>query len=185
MKSWKTCIIQLNLTVIIFSFTCLSSCGQKQEPMVETVKNVDINRYMGTWYEIARFPHSFEKGLVGVTATYTLRKDGKIDVLNQGYKGSLNGKHSKATAKAKIPNPDDPGKLKVYFFFLFGADYFILELDQENYQWALVGSSSMNYLWILSRQPLMDEGVYQMLLNKAKERGYDTRKLIEVEQKEL
>ena len=148
-----------------------------------TVGNLDIEKYLGTWYEIARFPHSFEKGLVGVTATYSMRKDGKIRVVNQGFKGGLDGKISKAEGKAKIPDPADTSKLKVSFFLFFYGDYYVMELDEE-YRWAMIGSSSPNYFWILSRTPQMDPEVYQMLLNNAKERGYDLDPLIEVDQPE-
>lgn len=147
-----------------------------------TVKYVDISRYVGRWYEIARFPHSFEKDLVGVTATYNLREDGKIDVLNQGYLKTLDGKLKQAKGKAKIPNPEENARLKVSFFLFFYADYFILELDEADYQYALIGSSSDKYLWILYRQPEMPSETYQMLLSKAQARGYDTEKLILVEQ---
>ena len=147
------------------------------------VNDVNLEQFAGTWYEIARFPHSFEKDLVGVTATYTLRPDGKIDVLNEGYKNSLDGKHKKAKAFAKIPNPENTGRLKVYFFWPFGADYLILELDKENYEYALIGSSSDNYLWILGRKPQLDPEVYMMLVAKAKERGYDINRLEKVPQR--
>jgi apolipoprotein D and lipocalin family protein len=160
------------------------SCAQdKNRINMNVVKNVKLGKYLGTWYEIARFDHSFERGLEGVTATYTLRPDGKIDVLNQGCKNTLNGKHSMAKGIAKIPNPAEPGKLKVAFFLFFYAAYNILELD-ENYQWALIGSSSDKYLWILSRTPQMNPETYAMLLKKAKERGYDVSKLIKVVQPE-
>lgn len=173
-----------SLTIILFIFIfSLSSC-QNHAQMIDkkTVTNVDIEKYMGTWYEIARFPHSFEKGLVGVTATYTLKENGKIQVVNQGYLNSFEGKRKIANGKAKIPNPDDPGKLKVAFFLFFYADYYILELE-ENYQWALIGSSSDNYLWILSRTPQIEEETLQFILGKAKQRGYNLDKLIMVEQK--
>ena len=143
-----------------------------------TVDHVDIDKYLGTWYEIARFPHSFEKGLVGVTATYSKRKDGKIRVLNQGYKGSLDGKLSRAEGKAKIPDPEDTSRLKVSFFLFFYGDYYILELD-DSYQWAMIGSSSPNFFWILSRTPTMDSAVYASLLENARKRGYDLDQLIE------
>ena len=146
-----------------------------------TVKHLDIEKYLGTWYEIARFPHSFEKGLVGVTATYSLRKDGKIRVVNQGFKGTLDGKLSTAEGKAKIPDLNDPSRLKVSFFLFFYGDYYVLELDEE-YGWAMIGSSSPNYFWILSRTPQMDREVFLKLLDNAKERGYDLDQLIEVEQ---
>jgi lipocalin len=149
-----------------------------------TVKELDINRYLGTWYEIARFPHSFEKNLVGVTATYSLRDDGKIQVINEGYKNTLDGKRSRAEGKAKIPDKQEPGKLKVAFFLFFYADYFVLELD-ENYQYAMIGSSSDKYFWILSRSPQMDSQTYEMLLEKARKRGYNLEKLIKVPQTDI
>jgi len=148
-----------------------------------TVKTLDLKRYLGTWYEIARFPHSFEKNLVGVTATYSLREDGKIRVLNQGYKNTLDGELSKAEGKAKITDPLKPANLKVSFFWIFYAEYNVLELD-ENYQYALIGSSSDKYLWILSRNPQMAPEVYEMLLEKARKRGYNLAKLEKVAQKE-
>lgn len=146
-----------------------------------TVKELDLNRYLGTWYEIARFPHSFEKGLVGVTANYSLRADGKIRVINKGYENSLNGKLSVAEGKAKIPDKADPGKLKVSFFWIFYADYYVLELDAE-YKYVMIGSSSPKYFWILSRTPQMDESTYNMLLDKARTRGYNLDKLEKVQQ---
>ena len=148
-----------------------------------TVKELDLNRYLGTWYEIARFPHSFEKNLVGVTATYSLRDDGKIKVLNQGYKNTLEGERSEAVGKAKIPNKQEQGKLKVSFFWIFYADYFVLELD-ENYQYVMIGSSSDKYFWILCRTPKMDDLTYNMLLEKARKRGYNLDKLVKVPQRE-
>jgi lipocalin len=147
-----------------------------------TVKELDLNRYLGKWYEIARFPHSFEKNLVGVTATYRLKDDGNIEVLNEGFKGNLNGPLSRAVGKAKIPNKLDPGKLKVSFFWIFYADYFVLELDRVNYQYAMIGSSSDKYFWILSRTPEMDPAVYNTLLYNARKRGYDLGKLLLVPQ---
>lgn len=173
----------IKLISLLFLVITSSQCTMKQEdkPLRTTVAQVDLELYAGKWYEIARYPHSFEKGLVGVTATYTLKPNGRIEVLNQGFKGSLNGKRSKAKAWAKVPNPLEPGKLKVYFFWPFGADYYILDLD-ENYQWALVGSSSMNYLWILSRTPQMPNEVYNQILKKAIELGYDIEKIELVEQ---
>ena len=171
--------------LMIFSVLLIFSCTKTNSQMIDqtTVKELDLNRYLGTWYEIARFPHSFEKNLVGVTATYSLRDDGKIEVLNQGYKNTLDGEKSKAVGKAKIPNKLEPGKLKVSFFWIFYADYYVLELD-ENYQYAMIGSSSDKYFWILSRTPKMDPVIYEMLLEKARKRGYNLSKLEKVPQKE-
>jgi len=148
----------------------------------QTVKELDLVKFLGKWYEIARYPHSFEKDLVGVTATYSMRDDGKIRVVNQGFKHSLDGKVSRAEGKAKVPNPSEPGKLKVSFFWFFYGDYFVMELDKVNYKWAVIGSSSSKYLWILSRKSQMDEVVYLDLLQKIRLRGYDLDNLIRVEQ---
>jgi len=170
---------------VAFSLLILiGGCQNKKsgELNITTVKELDLQRYLGTWYEIARFDHSFERGLVGATATYSLRDDGKIKVLNQGYKNTLDGELSVAEGKAKLTG--EPGKLKVSFFWIFYADYYILELD-ENYQWALIGSKSDKYLWILSRTPKLEDNVKNLILHYATKRGYDTSKLIWVEQKTM
>ncbi len=166
---------------ILFSFSCTKTTSQMIDQT--TVKELDLNRYLGTWYEIARFPHSFEKNLVGVTATYSLRDDGKIKVLNQGRKNTLDGELSVAEGKAKIPDKSQPGKLKVSFFWIFYGDYNVLELD-ENYQYVMLGSSSPKYFWILSRTPRMEPAIYEMLLEKARRRGYNLEKLVKVQQRE-
>ena len=147
------------------------------------VKELDVQKYLGTWYEIARYDHSFERGLVGVTANYSMRDDGKIRVINSGYKNSLDDKFSQVVGKAKIPDPvNEPAKLKVSFFLFFYGDYYIMELDKD-YQWAVIGSSSEKYLWILSRSKQMSPGLYAELLERLTKRGYDISKLISVEQK--
>jgi lipocalin len=167
--------------LLILSFLFSLGCSKTNSQMIDktTVKELDLNRYLGKWYEIARFPHSFEKNLVGVTATYSLRDDGKIKVLNQGYKNTLDGELSVAEGKAKIPNKLEPAKLKVSFFWIFYGDYNVLELD-ENYQYVMIGSSTDKYFWILSRTPQMAPEVYEMLLEKARKRGYNLDKLEKV-----
>lgn len=174
--------LKLSFIILFCSFIIMGGCQNKKSDKmnIETVKEVDLQRYLGKWYEIARFDHSFERGLVGATATYSMREDGKIKVLNQGYKNTLDGELSKAEGKAKLT--EEPGKLKVSFFWIFYADYYILELD-ANYQWALIGSKSDKYLWILSRTPKLEENVKNLILHHAAKRGYDTSKLIWVEQK--
>ncbi len=174
---------KLVLPVFIF-LLFFSGIPQKDMINTETVKNLDIQKYLGKWYEIARFPHSFEKGLVGVTATYSMAENGKIKVVNEGYKGSFEGELDVAVGKAKIPDMNDPAKLKVSFFWIFYGDYFIMELDSENYEWAVIGSSSPKYLWILSRTPQIDDDLYKSFLGKLEKRGYDLSKLIKVAQKE-
>lgn len=167
------------LIPIIFLLTCCQPKAMSQpDQTINSTFEFELEKYLGTWYEIARFDHSFEQGLENVTATYTIRKDGKIKVLNQGYK---NGTHKTAIGKAKLASGNTPRNLKVAFFWIFYAPYNILELD-EDYQYALIGSNSSNYLWILSRTPQMEESTYQMLLEKATQRGYEVSKLIEVVQ---
>lgn len=162
----------------------IGGCSQNKDmERTKTVDHLELDKFLGTWYEIARFDHSFERGLEGVTATYSMREDGKIKVLNQGYKDGLDGVQKQAIGKAKMIDPSEPGKLKVSFFWIFYADYFVLELDEENYQWALIGSSSDNYLWILSREPQLEESVKEHLLQKIKERGYQKENLIWVKQR--
>ncbi len=164
--------------VSLFGIFVFHACSSTQHiDKMDIVQDVDLKRYAGTWYEIARFPHRFEKDLVGVTATYNLLDNGRIEVINQGYKYRLDGELKKAVGKAKVPDPALAGHLKVSFFWFFYADYFILELDQENYQYVLIGSSSDKYLWILSRTPEMDEAIYDMLVSRAKELNYDISKL--------
>lgn len=167
------------LLSVIFGILVLSAgCQPKENQMnIKTITEFDLNRYLGTWYEIARFDHRFERGLQNVTATYSLRDDGKIKVVNRGI--NEKGEPSEAIGKAKTTS--ETGKLKVSFFWIFYADYFILELD-ENYGWALIGSQSDKYLWILSRTPVLDESVKTGILEMAKNRGYDTSKLIWVKQ---
>ena len=178
----KLSILFIAVGIVLVGFACN---GFSQKSMIDktVVKELDLYKYLGTWYEIARYNHRFERGLVGVTANYSMRDDGKIKVINSGYKDSLSGEYSEATGKAKIPDPEnEPSKLKVSFFWIFYGDYYVLELE-ENYQWAIIGSRSDNYLWILSRSPQMDNNVYQECLDKLTKRGYDVSKLIKVEQK--
>ena len=180
-KQWLLTPLLLISFIILFLFMTTTNI---EAQTLQTVPNVDLNKYAGKWYEIARFPHSFEKNLVGVTATYSLKENGKIEVLNEGFKNTLDGVRSKAVGKAKIPDLSEPGRLKVAFFWIFYADYFVLELDSVNYQYAMIGSSSDKYFWILSRTPQMDADVYNMLLEKARKRGYNLDKLYMVPQPE-
>lgn len=141
----------------------------------QTVSTLDVERYMGRWYEIARYENRFEKEMTDVTATYTLLPDGRIRVENEGYR---EGERKKAIGRAKQPDPsNNPGKLKVAFFLWFYTDYYILELD-ENYQYAVVGSSTDKYLWILSREKEQPKSLWEDLLRKIARRRYDTSKLI-------
>lgn len=152
----------------------LFSC--QANPPLETVSQVDIEKYQGKWYEIARLPNRFEKGLECVSATYTLRSDGKINVLNQGIEVGQSGKLKKINGTAWVPDSRYPGRLKVSFFWPFAGRYWIILLDKE-YRYALVGDPSRRFLWILSRSKVMELDVIQDLKNKAVECGFDVSKL--------
>ena len=143
-----------------------------------TIKTFDITRFMGRWYEIARYDHRFEEGMTNVTATYSLKEDGTIEVLNEGVK---DGKQKQAKGRAKQPDPKDPGKLKVSFFLWFYSDYYILYIDPA-YRYALIGSSSDKYLWILSRTKQLPQQVKAKLIENLKYRGYDISRLVWVSQ---
>ena len=171
----KFCIFIIAVCLLSINISCQTTDKNMD---LTTIKDFDLERYLGKWYEIARFDHKFERGLVGVTATYSMREDGKIRVINQGFKGTPDGKRSVAEGKAKTTK--EPGKLRVSFFWIFYADYLILELD-DDYQWALIGSSSDKYLWILSRTPKLEDTITKNILDRAKSRGYDTSGLIWVE----
>jgi apolipoprotein D and lipocalin family protein len=172
----------MKINLFILFFTAASVYAAESTKSIPPVEGVDINRYLGVWYEIARLPHRFEKDLVGVTATYALKPNGEIEVLNQGYVKTLQGRHKTAKGRARIPDPKQTGLLKVSFFWFFWADYKIIELDWENYSYAVVTSKTKDYLWILGRTPKMDEALYNRLVDFAGEYGFDTGKLIRVQQ---
>ena len=133
---------------------------------------LDLNRYLGEWYEIARFDHSFERGIEQAKAVYTLNEDGTIKVVNSGIK---DGKPKKAVGKGKRTNT--PALLRVSFFGPFYADYRVMMIDAD-YTYALVGSGGADYLWILSRTPTLADDAKSALLVEARRRGYDISKLI-------
>ncbi|HUW91538.1 MAG TPA: lipocalin family protein [Bacteroidales bacterium] len=174
----------LSIAGIAFAVLALFFILQPSMAQRPYITDLNLDRYLGVWYETARFPHSFEKGLVGVTATYSLRTDGKIKVENAGFSGTLDGERSLALGKAKLAGKATDGHLKVSFFLFFYADYFIMDLDPD-YQWALIGSKSDKYLWILSRTPQMDDITYNMILDKARGLGYDLKLLYKVPQKPI
>ena len=140
------------------------------------VEDFDVEQYLGTWYEIARLDHPFERGLDEVTATYSWNENGTIRVQNRGY-DTKKEKWNEAVGKAKFKGDKDVGALKVSFFGPFYAGYNIVMLD-EAYQYALVVGPNTKYLWVLSRTPALDEKIYKKLLKKAEELGFDTSKLI-------
>jgi apolipoprotein D and lipocalin family protein len=147
---------------------------------VQPVGDFELDRYLGTWYEIARLDHSFERGLSRVTAHYSLREDGGVRVVNRGY-SAKDGKWKQAEGRAYFVQDPRTGFLKVSFFGPFYGSYVIFELDRENYAYAVVSGPDTSYLWILARNPVMDEGLKKDLVARAAARGFDTQGLIFVE----
>ncbi|HAH32205.1 MAG TPA: lipocalin [Elusimicrobia bacterium] len=141
------------------------------------VGGFELGRYLGTWHEIARLDHSFERGLVKVTAEYSMRDDGGVKVLNKGFDQRKN-KWKEAEGRAYFTGDKTTGSLKVSFFRPFYGGYHIIELDKEGYQYALVSGPSRSYLWILARSPEMPSETIKMLVSKARELGFDTDKLV-------
>lgn len=176
----KTKFLFLIATLFVGVANISCQTNKKSNMDTRTINNLDVARFMGSWYEIARYEHSFEKGMTHVKASYSLLPDGTIRVLNSGMK---NGKKKEIEGKARRKkNSDSNGKLEVSFFLWFYSDYFIFEID-DNYQYALIGSSSDKYLWILSRTPQLPQSTLDNLIANIKKRGYDTGKLYFVPQK--
>jgi apolipoprotein D and lipocalin family protein len=151
----------------------LAGCGTApQGPVLETVPYVDLNRYLGTWYEIATIPQSFQRGCTGVTANYSLRPDGQIKVVNTCRPERLDAPQRQAEGRAWVVDPATNAKLKVSFFLWFAGDYWIIELGKE-YDYAVIGHPERKYLWVLCRQPRMDESLYSAIVERLKTKGYD------------
>ena len=159
-----------------------ASCDTARHPELSSVKQFDLPRYTGTWHEIARLPNSFEKGLICVTATYAIRPDGRISVLNRGRSDKDRAKEKSASAVGWIPYAAEPGRLLVRFFWPFSGDYWIMNLDDKDYTWALVGEPSRKYLWILARERTLDAAAYAKLVDEARRAGFDVDKLYRVPQ---
>lgn len=164
------------------SAACSTTTTRLGLPPLQTVKSVDLNRYTGTWYEIASFPQRFQKGCSNTTATYRLREDGEIDVVNRCTKADEDGKIDTANGRARVVDPKDPTKLEVSFFRPFWGDYWIIDLG-DNYNYAVVGHPSRDYLWILSREPKMDPELYATIVRRLKDNGYETERLVRTLQK--
>ena len=147
---------------------------------VHPVKEFDLNKYLGKWYEIARLDHSFERGLDGVTAEYSLRDDGGVRVINKGF-SIKNNKWKEAEGKAYFVRGQDEGYLKVSFFGPFYGSYVEFELDTDKYQYAFVTSSKTSYLWLLSRTPSVSNELVERFVERTKELGFVTDNLIFVE----
>jgi apolipoprotein D and lipocalin family protein len=141
---------------------------------LEVVPHVELNRYLGTWYEIAHLPAKFQEGCSETKATYTLSEKGSITVLNQCVR---KGKVTQAKGKAKVVDKNTGAKLKVTFFWPFYGDYWIIKLGQD-YDYAVVGTPNRKYLWILSRTPQMSDTLFSQLTEFVKSKGFDAGNLI-------
>lgn len=163
-------------TLLIIAMLLLGGC-LGHPAMVTPVQNFEIDRYLGTWYEIARLDHSFERGLDQVSAEYALREDGGVTVVNRGF-STEDGKWQQAQGRAYFVNASDEGYLKVSFFGPFYGSYVIFELDEKNYQYAFVAGPDTSYLWFLSRTPTVDQALIDHFIRRANSLGFDTDALI-------
>jgi apolipoprotein D and lipocalin family protein len=160
-------------------------CGCAHIPKgLTAVEGFDSQRFLGTWYEIARLDHFFEKGLINVSAGYSLKEDGSLRVVNRGFDPERN-RWKEAVGRARFISGSDQGRLKVSFFGPFYGGYNVIEIDKQNYSYALICGNNRSYLWILARQPELSETVTAYLVQKAKSLGFDTNALIYVKQQQI
>ncbi|GGG57003.1 lipocalin family protein [Epilithonimonas arachidiradicis] len=178
-KTFTKTLVPVSIGII--GLLVLSSCSVGIPDKATAVQNFDADKYLGKWYEIARFDYRFEKNMNQVTATYSKNADGTIKVENKGY-DYVKKEWKQSTGEAKFVNSENEARLKVSFFKPFWAGYNVIDLD-SNYKYALVAGKNLDYLWILSREKTIPEDVKNRFLEKAKEIGYNTSELIWVEQK--
>lgn len=163
---------KLLLLVCVLMASCSSYAKE-----VETVDYVEVNRYLGTWYDIASYPQWFQKGCTNTKALYELKHNGDIRVTNTCNKDTTDGKLKKSVGKAKIVDRDTNSKLKVSFFGPFYGKYWIIDLD-PNYEFAVVSDPTRSTLWILSRTPKLDPATLEGIFERLKDQEYDLSKLV-------
>ena len=161
--------------LLILILSIMTGCAAKRTTL-QTVDYVDLDRYLGKWYEIASYPHRFQRGCHCTTATYTMSPKGHIIVENRCLKGDTDDKESITTGKAFVQKNSGNAKLKVQFFWPFRAHYWIIDLAPD-YSHVVVSHPSMNYLWILSRTPKMDETLYNEIIDRLVEMGFDKERV--------
>jgi apolipoprotein D and lipocalin family protein len=171
--------------ILLLTAYLLTGCVDTP-PGIEVVNGIEPDKYTGTWYEIVRLDHSFERGLEKVTATYSLREDGGLKVLNRGWNPEKK-EWEEAEGKAYFVDPQNAdktykGRLKVSFFGPFYGGYNIIELDKPYYNYVMLTGSDKSYFWILSRTPQLPYPIKAQLLGRAKELGFETDKFIYVKQ---
>ncbi len=166
----------MRIRVLAFLLGAMSAAFADSGTELKTVSAVDLNRYLGKWYEIARYPNRFEKGCASdVTAQYTFRPDGKIEVINSCRQAD--GKMKTSKGSAKVADKQTNAKLKVTFFWPFYGNYWIIDLDPD-YRYAVVSEPGRDYLWILSRTPKLDPSVFDAITNRLRQNGFDPSRLI-------
>lgn len=165
--------------MLLIAFTIfLTACVRAHTyPPLAHVSHVDISRYLGLWYEIARMDHPFQRGCVASTAEYSLRPDGDIRLINRCRKDSLDGDIISIEGKAWVIDKGSNAWLKVQFYWPFRGDYVIIDLDEKEYRYAVVGHPSREYLWILARTPSLDEETYRGILSRISQQGYNTERI--------
>jgi apolipoprotein D and lipocalin family protein len=166
--------------MLLFGIAGLAKAGAAEDKPLATVPSVDLQKYMGKWYEISSFPQNFQKGCNCTTAEYSMGND-YVRVVNTCRKDSPDGKISQAKGKAFVVKGSNNAKLRVQFFWPFRGDYWIIDLAAD-YSYAVVGDPSRKYLWILSRTPQMAEGLYQEIVLRCVEKGFDVNKLVKTDQ---
>ncbi len=164
---------------VLGSILLLAGChrwGRPAAPPLEVVPSVDLSRYAGTWYEIAKYPNRFQRGCIGATAEYTLASDGKrVEVVNR-CRDTESGKERSVRGKARVVDPATNAKLSVTFFWPFSGDYWILAVGEE-YEYAFVGTPDRKYLWFLARTPSIGDDLYGRLVDLARARGFDPARI--------
>jgi apolipoprotein D and lipocalin family protein len=167
----------LGLVGVVLVSGCATTTSRLKLPPLEVVPKVELQRYLGTWYELASFPQSFQRGCTASTANYVLLPDGDVQVVNRCRLNALDGEEKVATGRARVVDTQTNAKLEVSFFRPFWGDYWIIQLDPE-YRYAVVGNPGRDYLWILSRTPTVDEAVYEGIVTKLKADGYPLDRLV-------
>jgi len=165
--------------LLVFMLIMLCGCSRHTAtvyPPLQTVERVDLNRYLGEWHEIARYPNSFQQGCLSSSAVYSLRADGDIRVVNS-CRDKDSGELRTAVGRAWVVAPPDNSRLKVSFFWPFRGDYWIIALGPD-YEYAVVGTPDRQYLWILSRTPLMQPALYDSLIKNTEKQGFDKHKVM-------
>jgi apolipoprotein D and lipocalin family protein len=164
---------------LVFFFSAALNAADKGNENIRSVENLDLNKFSGKWYEIARLPTPFEEGLARIAVTYTLQPNGQIEVLNEGVK---DGKPASIKGRAWYPDPKKVSRMMVSFFLWFASDYIVFDMDPDGKSYMMITGRTKDSFWLFSRAPKMDDALYQKELKEAEETGFDLAKLIRVPQ---